>query len=1193
MFTPGGTAEGAARARKRLGDAGGGLHAAMARGIHDELHGQPRTAADAFVAAADAASRSTDPDAPLLGWFATHEILALRGSVRGLYDRHKDTVARLVARPGRLGWRAVAELVEWSASEAFDRAEAAGSEQEVERRFGCTRAIRIAGPFGSGAARDRRESFPAETAPWLPVWPANARRGTEPRVLRTEKHRCLVAASEKTADGVFYAETWLTTPADRDVILAAQGAVALWVDDVPVMARDLRNFGVWQRFGGSARLGAGRHRVLARLMSDSTSLRVLNLDGTAAGLPTDTGGASPYGIARAEILADPNPLTRVLDPKAPPSAILAAIASHVAHAESMDDVASWLAEPLVTPADAAPGALDFAARYTEQDPILTDESRRKITKELHTRAAKADPGLWLSRAWLTLEQGEQRGLVDVVEPMRALAAEFEGTPDVLLGLARVYGKLGWRAERLRTLADVSTRFPDHVPALLGYLAALEDDGALSDADAVASRIAKLDPNAEIALDRALARRDWKAAIAELDRIGKRRPERKDIAQRVAAVLLRAGNPQAAADQLSKALAKNPEDAGARFRLADMAFAGGDGTALRRALAETIQQGGKGKELREAVELLEGASFLEPYRIDGKKVIREFEAWEQGGKHMNGTAARVLDYAVTWIHPDGSSEMLEHEILKIQSQEAINKEAEQKPPDGLVLRFRVVKKDGAVLEPEVVAGKPTRTMPHLEVGDYIEIEHITASGSEGGRGRRYQGPHWFFREADKGYWRSEFVAVTPKDRDVEIETRGTVPSPVVSERGMFVERRWRVDESPPAPEEPDSPPPGEFLPSVRVGWGVTLDEALARFVDATSDEIPRDPRLVRRANEIAGGAKERDERARRAYEYVTTQIEDGPEGDGRKVLTGRSGSRQAAFYHLLRLLDVPVRFALVRNRLAMPPVGKMSEVESWDSVVMAVDTERGPRRLTVRDKFAPYGYVPADLRGQPAILLVPGTPRTTIGTEGAGDAVVIEGKADVRDDGSATVKLVQTYTGKLGIGLRNVFDKIPERGRDDFVETRLLGRNLPGARLKGVSLSNQKDPTKPFVVEIQAEVSQLLREDGGRAVLKPIFPMHLAQLATLPERQTPLLIGSATRLEIRFSIAFPERYRLPASLPRGELRDHDRSVTVKDAVEGHAIRLDRVVDIPAGRVQPGADYKAFLGFVQKADGLTESEILVGR
>ena len=45
---------------------------------------------------------------------------------------------------------------------------------------------------------------------------------------------------------------------------------------------------------------------------------------------------------------------------------------------------------------------------------------------------------------------------------------------------------------------------------------------------------------------------------------------------------------------------------------------------------------------------EGATDLEPYRKDGRAMIREFEAWEKAGHHMDGNAARVLDYAATWV-----------------------------------------------------------------------------------------------------------------------------------------------------------------------------------------------------------------------------------------------------------------------------------------------------------------------------------------------------------------------------------------------------------------------------------------------------------------------------------------------------------------------------------------------------------------
>jgi cellulose synthase operon protein C len=1203
MLAPGGLADEARAARERLAKTkDNGLHAALGAAIHDEVHGDPKKAAEGYVAVLGFAKRSEDPAAPLAAFFATHHLTGLRGSVAGLWEKNKTALTALMESPGHIGWRAVAELHEWSTAEAFDKAEVVGDEYDslVTGRMGCARALRIAGPFGKGSAPDRRRSYPAERAPWPPSWDEEPYRGSVPRILETERHRCLTVSTEQTEEGVFYVEAYFDAPADRDLLVAVQGALAVWVDDVPIAARDLRTWGIWQRFGGAVKIEKGRHRVLARVLSDASSIRLLNLDGTSAHLETDTDERRPYGLARPVVLPDPNPIDAIVTSASTGHAdrltpLVAALAAHAAHVDAMNDVASTLIQPLFSPKNAAPVALQMAGEYARADPAFPDQVRRLREKELYSRAAAGDPGLYFARAWLILDDADARGLVEAVEPLRALAKEVPGVPAVTEQLARVYGRLGWRAERMRAATDLARRFPDDREALALYADALEEDGALSDADKVAERIKKLDPDAEVDLDRALARRDWKTAVAELRRIEKRRPERKEIAARIADVMMRAGDPSAAAEQLRKALDKNPKDAQVRLRIADHAYAEGDTSALRRAMAAALQAGSKGVEIREAVELIEGASLLEPYRVDGRKVIKEFEAWEKSGKHMDGTAARILDYAATWVHPDGSSEMLEHEIVRMQSQEAVDKESEQKPPDGLVLRLRVIKPDGSILEPEPVAGKPTLTMPHLEVGDYVEMEHITANASEGGKGKRYRGPHWFFREADKGYWRSEFVVLSPKDRPVDIEVVGQVPSPKVAEKGTFVERRWRVDESPPAPEEPDSPNPREFLPSVRVGWGITLPDTLVRYVDAASEETPLDPRLRTMAEEIVRDIprSKPDARAHALYTFLGEQIQEGNDGDGRRVLTGRSGSRQAAFIYLLRLLEIPVEMALVRSRIAMPPVGKMSEVEVFDNVALRLTTDKGARWLTVRDKFAPFGYMPAELRGQPAIRLVPGTPRDTTPMLGAADGVLIEGSAVLAEDGSATVEITQSFKGRMGIGMRAVFDRVAESKRTELVETRLLGHNLPGARLRDLRIDAKDDLSAPLVLRMRAEVPQLARPADGRLVLKSLFAVSIAQLASLPERQTPLLLGTSSHVEVKFRVKVPAKVRLPGALPGGQARDGDRRVVVSDAVQNGEIVLSRLVDVPAGRVAPGAEYAKFVAFTRAADELLEREISLGR
>jgi cellulose synthase operon protein C len=838
----------------------------------------------------------------------------------------------------------------------------------------------------------------------------------------------------------------------------------------------------------------------------------------------------------------------------------------------------------------------MASTFVAEDPTYPQDAREPRARALRARALARDPRLWQERLLTTLDEAEQHGLAEAVEPLRKQADDVPSEPEVLEQLARVYGKLGWRGDQVRALASLAQRFPDDVGALRAYLEALDEDGPATEADRIAARIEKLDPDAEVDLERALARRDFKAAIAELDRLKKRRPDRTEIAARIADVLSRSGDPSAAAAELEKALKKHPLDAQARFRLADRAYAGGDSGALRRALATALETGAATDELRAAIDLLEGATDLEPYRKDGKSVVREYQAWEKAGHRMEGTAARVLDYAATWVHDDGSSEMLEHEIQKIQSQEAINSESEMQPPTGLVLHLRVIKPDGRVLEPEPVAGKPTLTLPHLEVGDYVEMEHITPEAGDGAKGRQYHSPHWFFREADKGYWRSEFVVVTPAGRQLEIETRGNVPEPLMKTVGTFVERRWRVDLSPPAEVEPESPPITEFLPSVRVGWGISLDATLAHLVDLAGDETPLDPRLRAKALEVVRGVPPQaaDERARRLYRYVLEHVQDGKETDGRRVITGGTGARQSAFRYMLRLVGIPSELALVKNRLATPPLGAMSEVEEYDALVMRVLTDKGVRWMMVRDKFAPYGYIPAELREQPAIVLVSDMPRDVVHATGAPeDDVLYEGRADVKEDGSALLDLTLTFSGNRAIAWRNALDQVPQAKLFDFVDRELVAPSFDGGHVRELKVEGADALDQPLVLHVHIEAPELAKMVHGGLALHPPFAPNLTQLAALPVRHTPLLRPASWRAEVRLRVVLPESMKMPAEMEHGTARDGEATVLVKDAVNGHAIDFDRTIALPAGRVQPGLEYATWQKFVRDADALIARDVLIGK
>ena len=228
LVSQGGDVKKAREARARLDKlAGEGMYASLARAIADGGHGRIEAAAKAYLAVVRAARTSRDPRAPLVAWFATNHLLGMAPNVAGLWEKAAPIVEDAIARPGSIGWRARGELVSWWTQQAFEAAQSGALDASAERH-GCLRNVRLAGPFGHDAVADRRHPFEAERpGPWPRTFPAHPSMHMAPHVLPTERHGCQIRSTEPMPPGMFYAETFLDLPNERDVIVAAQGAFRL------------------------------------------------------------------------------------------------------------------------------------------------------------------------------------------------------------------------------------------------------------------------------------------------------------------------------------------------------------------------------------------------------------------------------------------------------------------------------------------------------------------------------------------------------------------------------------------------------------------------------------------------------------------------------------------------------------------------------------------------------------------------------------------------------------------------------------------------------------------------------------------------------------------------------------------------------------------------------------------------------
>ena len=640
----------------------------------------------------------------------------------------------------------------------------------------------------------------------------------------------------------------------------------------------------------------GRHRVVARVLDDRSSMRILETDGRPAPLQGRHG--SRRAVRDRSRRASSTIRTRSTRSCAAEGTRRRSTRTSRRTSRTSRACPTWAASSSrrsskrKTP---RPIMLESAATYAHDDPIYPQEVKHRPERELfHGARRQARPKLWYARAWLVLDDAEQTGFVEAVDPLRKLADDFSTQPELLEQLARIYGRLGWRAERMQTLADLASRFPDDVRALRAY----ERRGLRT----ARSRTPTRSPRACSSSSPTTRSSSTSPSRATTGRP----PSPSSSACRSAAPSARrwpAASPTSSSARAIRArpleqLAQGAREEPARRDLAlppgRSRLRAGRRDALRKALADALLVGASGEELRAAIDLLEGTTDLEPFRLDGRAVDPRVRGLGEDGQE-DGRRQRARPRLLGAL---GAPRRLERDARardpEDPSQGAINQEAEQKPPSGLVLRLRVIKANGRILEPEPVAGKPTLTMPNLEVGDYVEIEHVTKTEGDGDRGRRYRGPTWFFREKDKGYWRSEFVVLTPKDKPLEIETRGNVgePSrPSAAPTSSAAGASTRARRSPKEPDAPSRPSTSRACASAGASRSTTPSPAssISSATRRRSIRACRREALHRRAGRP--GDRSRGARAP-LYRAVLERVQDGQEKDGRRACSASPARARA-------------------------------------------------------------------------------------------------------------------------------------------------------------------------------------------------------------------------------------------------------------------------------------------------------------
>jgi tetratricopeptide (TPR) repeat protein len=1199
------------------------LRAGFLLALVREMRGRPGDALETALDVLGRAARSSDPLAPDISEALAHVLEDLDDVAPGHARRVVPVARRLLEHPGALGPEAVhvlAELLYRTGSRIGDEELALAA----LARTGCVTRVAVAGPFGPFRLLGFDEQLaPEEPGPWAAAYDLGGGRGVVPVREVVARGCALNVGGVVPMGGTFYVAgaVELVAPTEVLVRLETPNAAKLLVDDEVVFTRDSFDRPLSRVDTVRLALPAGRTELTVKVTTqhpnpvivlsllDARSLEPVGDADPASPAPLSPGARLLADLAAAGSLAG-LVVTAAAAAGAPPAAdrpvswglvpwegmpLFERLLASVVGVARGDVVGAREALRTMSRAEGAPAVVTaLAAVAALQDPAIPEDARRDRARRLLRRTRDRDPDLWVATYQLArLEMAEER-TARAVELLREGIRRHPKQIEFPLLLSDLYAGEGWESDALAVAEAARAVDPDACRPLQALLVLRRRANAVSAAEALAERLARCDRTSDAAFGAAVQARRYREAVAEARRLLARAPDSTALLGALAEAQRGAGDLEGSAATMERMLALRPGYADVAQRRADLRIAlVGTGVAeedLARALA---LQPGEMATLRRPLALLQGRAPMQPYRLDGRDVVRAFEA---SGRTYEAPAVLVLDYTVVRLFDDGSSLELTHNVIRVQSPEGIERYGEFEPPAGAeLLVVRTVKADGTLLEPEEIAGKESLSLPNLAPGDYVEYEYLVSREPPQSFPGGVMGERFYFRSFDTPFDRSELHVVAPRDLELEVDPRGPAPRPEVEAAGPLRILHFRAAQMRPLVAEPRAVSSREFLPSVQISRGARWDVYVDGVRDGLRDRARRDPELDRLARRVAGppDARGPEERARRLYGWVLGEIEDtgDPFAQASEIVASRSGNRARALHALLSAAGIPASLALVRDLGADRTPTRVASSDTYEHLLLRVDLPGGPRWLSTLEDGAPFGYLPSVLRGQEALALATGAPRwTTAAQIPGGDARSISIELALSAEGGGEATVVETCRGAPAVAWRRILRQIPAAELDRRFEQLYLGRVVAGAEVVDLRIEGQEDPEAALVLRYRWRAPAVARRADGRLFLPALYATLLSpDLARLPARSVEMIVDDVVDMRFAAHVRAPVGFSLDETSPDVGIEGafgRFRSTIRADGDGG--VRIERTLAISPRRVDPER-YPAFASFCRSVDQAQLAEI----
>jgi predicted TPR repeat methyltransferase len=1151
--------------------------------LEHNMHGRLGAGLEAVLRTVETSVDSTDPRAAELAEAAASAISDYDGSVPGFGDLVRTRMSPVVDHPGHAGVAARFILSQLLIELAYRHGDVPRVAQ-LSTAMGCQTSWRVAGPFGPRALLGFDQPLSPEDAGPLAdsydLGPARRTRAT--RSIETAGCALHMGNGPVGGGGVTYAETTLnaTTSGEYLLRLETPNSVELFVDDASVARIDRRVALVPRTSWHALTLTAGPHRVMVKVASRHPNPLLI-----VAAFSGEAIGALPNGTTEPTLTTD-GLFERLLS-----AAVHIARSDYVSARETLT--------PMTTGDDAAVIPLVIASTVAMADPIRGnalggDDARRYLEV-----AQRRDATAWYPRFQLLVLDALGGRVREALPSLRTAESEFPEVPLFPITLAQILQRAGWQEQSDAEVASLLTRSPTSCAAISATLDSAIRRSHESAAAPLAERVvSECDARSDARLQHFVRQRHWDDASTELTRLASLEPNtRRYQVLDGELTLARARGDRAATEQLlSQIEALMPQSVNVVTMQADLALAAGqrDAAAARFTRAHHDEPESM-SDLFEVERAVLGVSPLETYRRDGAAVIREFEA---SGHHYDAPRVLVLDYTVTRLFSDGSILELTHNIIRVQSDEAAEQEAQFTPPEGAqLLTLRTVKADGTRLEPDQIAGLEHIELPNVTVGDYVEFEYLRTEPPPAAYGGGATGERFYFRNYETPFESSSLTLVAPREMEIVVDPRGAAPSTETSDDGDLRVYRWAVHQSEPFVREPSTVSPTEFFPSVLWAYHATWRDYVDSLRDVLVDRELRDPAAVQLVHDVASpdGATTVEQRASRLYEWTMEQMEESSGAlfeQAPTMVATRTGSRARVLLYLLHLAGIDADLALVRDFAADSTDSPVPEDERYGSLLVRMQSNAGPMWIATGQRGAPFGTIPPNLRGMDALVLNAAAEHATVTMPPLEtDLRTVDAEMTLEEGGDAHFDVQETFRGAGAAMWRTQLEGIPQANLDDAFDEGYVSRILPGAHMTSLRITGRTEHDQPLVLHYQFDVQHIGHVASGRRMLPPLIPTQLSNaFARLASRTTVQVVSPSLALDVTVRVHVPAGAHV-SSLPDAQAEmggPHESTARYLTTRTDDGFVLERHVRVPRMRIAPG-EYGAFAGFCREADEVESREI----